>query len=69
MEPVADQETELGQAVYNQRCSLRVASEGDFWRDKTRLSRIPPLAPEVADRVIALTLAGPQGVNAVWTWT
>src|SRR5687768_206527 len=25
-------------------------------RDKTRLSRIPPLAPEVAERVVALTL-------------
>ena len=29
-------------------------------RDKTRPSRIPPLAPEVAERVVALTLAGPS---------
>jgi transposase len=28
-------------------------------RDKTRPSRIPPLAPEIAERVVALTL-GPQ---------
>src|SRR5580692_5801988 len=28
-------------------------------RDKTRPSRIPPLAPEVAERVVALTLTDP----------
>ena len=27
--------------------------------DKTRPSRIPPLGPEVAERVVALTLADP----------
>ena len=31
----------------------------DFGGIKTRPSRIPPLAPEVVERVIALTLAGP----------
>src|SRR5437660_7204847 len=30
-----------------------------LWRDKTRRSRIPPLSPEVAERVVALTLVGP----------
>ena len=30
-------------------------------RDKTRPSRIPLLAPEVAERVVALTLADPPG--------
>ncbi len=29
-----------------------------LWRDKTRRSRIPPLSPEVAKRVIALTFVG-----------
>jgi|SRR5450631_585432 transposase len=27
-----------------------------LWRDKTRRSRIPPLSPEVAKRVVALTV-------------
>jgi hypothetical protein len=30
-----------------------------LWRDKTRPSRIPPLSPEVAEHVVALTLAAP----------
>jgi hypothetical protein len=30
-------------------------------RDKTRLSRIPPLVPEVARRLVALTLQDPLG--------
>jgi hypothetical protein len=35
------------------------AAEGiaDLWRDKTRPSRISPLRPEIAERVVALTLA------------
>ena len=36
-------------------------------RDKTRPSRIPPLAPEVADRVVALTLQDPPGETTHWT--
>jgi hypothetical protein len=28
-----------------------------LWREKTRPSRIPPLSPEVAERVVAMTLA------------
>jgi hypothetical protein len=43
------------------RWQERFSAEGvaSLWRDKTRPSRIPPLAPEVAERVVALTLAGP----------
>src|SRR3989304_2964161 len=35
--------------------------------DKTRPSRIPPLGPEVAERVVALTLADPPGETTHWT--
>ena len=35
--------------------------------DKTRPSRIPPLAPEIAERVVALTLAPPPGETTHWT--
>ena len=35
-------------------------------RDKTRPSRIPPLAPEVAERVIALALTEPPGETTHW---
>ena len=38
-----------------------------LWREKTRRPRIPPLAPEVAERVVALTLAGPSGAATHWT--
>ena len=36
-------------------------------RDKTRPSRIPPLGPEVAERVVALTLQDPPGETTHWT--
>jgi transposase len=36
-------------------------------RDKTRPSRIPPLSPEVAKRVVSLTLADPPGETTHWT--
>jgi transposase len=36
-------------------------------RDKTRPSRIPPLGPAVAERVVALTLADPPGETTHWT--
>ncbi len=36
-------------------------------RDKTRPSRIPPLPPEVAERVVALTLTAPPGEATHWT--
>src|SRR6516162_3062430 len=38
-----------------------------LWRDKTRPSRIPPLSSEVAERVVALTLAGPPPTASNWT--
>jgi transposase len=36
-------------------------------RDKTRPSRIPPLGPEIAERVIALTQSEPLGEATHWT--
>ena len=44
------------------RWQERFGEEGvaGLWRDKTRPSRIPPLGPEVAERIVALTLAGPR---------
>jgi transposase len=36
-------------------------------RDKTRPSRIPPLEPEVATRVVELTQADPPGETTHWT--
>ena len=36
-------------------------------RDKTRPSRIPPLGPEVAERVVALTLTDPPVEATHWT--
>jgi transposase len=36
-------------------------------RDKTRPSRIPPLAPEIAERVVALTMEPPPGETTHWT--
>jgi transposase len=36
-------------------------------RDKTRPARIAPLAPEVAARVVALTLEDPRGETTHWT--
>ncbi len=36
-------------------------------RDRTRPSRVLPLAPEVAERVVALTLGPPPGETTHWT--
>jgi hypothetical protein len=36
-------------------------------RDKTRPSRIPPLPPEIVERVVALTLGPPPGETTHWT--
>ena len=36
-------------------------------RDKTRPSRIPPLAQDVTARVVALTLTDPPGETTHWT--
>ena len=51
------------------RWQERFREEGPagLWRDKTRPSRIRPLAPEVAERVIALTLGGPPPAASHWT--
>jgi transposase len=51
------------------RWQERVGAEGiaGLWRDKTRPSRVPPLTPEIADRVVALTLAGPPPEATHWT--
>src|ERR1700736_1667878 len=51
------------------RWQERFGEEGvpGLWRDKTRPARIPPLRPEVAQRVVALTLAGPPPTASHWT--
>src|SRR5258707_1003235 len=51
------------------RWQERFRDEGaaGLWRDKTRRSRIPPLSPEAAKRVVALTLAGPPQAASHWT--
>ena len=45
------------------RWQRRFAEEGveGLLRDKTRPSRVPPLADHVAERVVALTLGDPPG--------
>jgi transposase len=51
------------------RWQERFAEEGveGLLRDKTRPSRIPPLAAEVAERVLALTLTDPPVEATHWT--
>jgi transposase len=51
------------------RWQERFREEGaaGLWRDKTRPSRIPPLDPAVAERVVAMTLAGPPPAASHWT--
>jgi transposase len=51
------------------RWQERFRDEGaaGLWRDKTRRSRIAPLSPERAKRVVALTLAGPPPAASHWT--
>ena len=51
------------------RWQARYISSGAaaLFLEKTRPSRIPPLGPEVAERVVALTLAGPPGTATHWT--
>ncbi len=45
---------------------MRAGVDG-LLRDKTRPSRIPPLPPEVPERVVALTLTDPPGEATHWT--
>ena len=51
------------------RWQERFATEGydGLLRDKTRPSRIPPHGPELAERVVALTLVDPPGETTHWT--
>ncbi len=51
------------------RWQERFAQEGvdGLLRDKTRPSRIKPFGPEVAERIVALTLAEPPGETTHWT--
>ena len=51
------------------RWQERFGEEGvaGLWRDKTRPSRVPPLGREEAERVVALTLAGPPPTASHWT--
>ena len=51
------------------RWQERFGTEGTagLLRDKTRPSRIPPLDPKIAERVVALTLAGPPADATHWT--
>ena len=50
------------------RWQERFAQEGydALLRDKTRPSHIPPLGPEMAERVVALTLSDPPVEAAHW---
>ena len=51
------------------RWQERFMAEGvdGLLRDKTRPSRIPPLGADVAERVVALTLADPPAETTHWT--
>ena len=51
------------------RWQERFAEEGveGLLRDKTRPSRIPPLGPEVAERVVELTFSEPPAEATHWT--
>ena len=54
-------------AVWRWQERFMQAGVDGLLRDKTRPSRVPPLGPEVAERVVALTLAEPQGETTHWT--
>ena len=43
------------------------AGANSLLRDRNRPSRIRPLAPEIAERVVALTLGPPPGETTHWT--
>src|SRR5258706_10222075 len=51
------------------RWQERFRDEGaaGLWRDKTRRARIPPLSPQVAKCVVALTFAGPPPAASHWS--
>jgi Homeodomain-like domain len=54
-------------AVWRWQERFMLAGVGGLLRDKTRPSRIPPLAPQIAERVVALTLEPPPGETTHWT--
>jgi transposase len=54
-------------AVWRWQERFMQAGVDGLLRDKTRPSRIPPLAPEVAERVVVLTLGDPPGETTHWT--
>ncbi len=54
-------------AVWRWQERFMQAGVDGLLRDKTRPPRIPPLAPEVAERVVALTLGEPPGETTHWT--
>src|SRR5277367_3624197 len=51
------------------RWQARFMDEGvdGLLRDKTRPARVPKLADDVAERIVALTLAEPPGETTHWT--
>ena len=54
-------------AVWRWQERFMLAGVDGLLRDKTRPPRIPPLSPEVAERVVMLTLASPPGETTHWT--
>jgi transposase len=54
-------------AVWRWQERFMVAGVEGLLRDKTRPSRIPPLGPEIAERVVTLTLGPPPGETTHWT--
>jgi transposase len=54
-------------AVNRWRERFRAEGVDGLLRDKTRPSRIPPLAEAVRERTVALTLADPPGESTHWT--
>src|ERR1700761_9354694 len=54
-------------AVWRWQERFMQAGGGGLLRDKTRPSRIPPLARDVIERVVARTLTDPPGETTHWT--
>jgi transposase len=54
-------------AVWRWQERFMQAGVAGLLRDKTRPSRIPPLGPEVVERVVTLTLTDPPGETTHWT--
>jgi transposase len=54
-------------AVWRWQARFRTDGVNGLLRDKTRPSRIPPLAAEVEDKVVRRTLGAPDGETTHWT--